>query len=139
MSNFSFIWGFIDKDRKYLSCTDSGAHWVSGARRVDIWYSKASVSSAIKFLIENAYFDVGGKLFQQKIGIPIGMDPAPFLANLFLAYYEIHWVKNLQKEQTMAEQENITTTLDLLMTEVLLMMVGNLKDLITRFIQKSCF
>ena len=42
------------------------------------------------------------------------MDPAPFLANLFLAYYEIHWVKNLQP--TMVEQENITTTLDLLMT-----------------------
>ena len=24
------------------------------------------------------------------------MDPAPFLANLFLVFYEIHWVKNLQ-------------------------------------------
>ena len=26
------------------------------------------------------------------------MDPAPFLANLFLAY-EIHWVKNLQRTE----------------------------------------
>ena len=81
---------FNDKDRKYLCCTDSGAHWVSGARSVDRRYSKDSVSSALKFLIENAYFEVGGKFFQQKIGIPIGLDPAPFLANLFLAYYEIH-------------------------------------------------
>ena len=58
---------------------------------------------------------MGRKLFRQKISIPIGMDPAPFLANLFLAYYEIHWVK-IYKEPTMVEQENITTTLDLLMT-----------------------
>ena len=54
---------FNDKERKYLSCTDSGAHRVSCARRVDRRYSKDSVSSALKFLIENAYFEVGGKLF----------------------------------------------------------------------------
>ena len=28
----------------------------------------------------------------------MGVDPAPFLANLFLAYYEIHWIKKLEKE-----------------------------------------
>ena len=55
------------------------------------------MSSALKFFIENVYFEVGGKLIRQKIGIPIGMDPAPFLANLFLAYYEIHWVKKIQR------------------------------------------
>ena len=58
--------------------------------KMGCWYSKDSVSSALKFLIENAYFEVGGKLFQQKVCIPIGIDPAPFLVNLFVTYYEIH-------------------------------------------------
>ena len=29
----------------------------------------------------------------QVIGIPMGSDPAPFLANLFLAHKEADWVK----------------------------------------------
>ena len=73
------------------------------------------MSSALKFLIEKVYFEVGGKLFRQKIGIPIGIDPAPFLANLFLPIMKFTGSK-IYKELTMAEQENITTTLDLLMT-----------------------
>ena len=27
----------------------------------------------------------------------MGLDPAPFLANLFLAYYEIHFIDELRK------------------------------------------
>ena len=38
------------------------------------------------------------KVFRQVIGIPMGSDPAPFLANLFLYYYESKWVKNLKKD-----------------------------------------
>ena len=32
------------------------------------------------------------KLFRQKIGIPMGTDCAPFLANLFLYSYEYEWI-----------------------------------------------
>ena len=31
------------------------------------------------------------------IGIPMGSDPAPFMANLFLYFYENKWVKSLKK------------------------------------------
>ena len=27
----------------------------------------------------------------------MGLDPAPFLANLYLSYYEIHWVDRLRR------------------------------------------
>ena len=43
---------------------------------------------AVKYLIRNFYFAIGDQVFQQIIGIPTGRDPAPFLANLFLFYYE---------------------------------------------------
>ena len=35
-------------------------------------------------------------LFRQAIGIPMGSDPAPFMANLFLFYYENKFMKNLK-------------------------------------------
>ena len=38
----------------------------------------------LEFIIHNAYFQVGDKIFKQIIGIPMGSDPAPFIANLFL-------------------------------------------------------
>ena len=40
---------------------------------------------------------VGSNIFRQKIGIPMGSDPAPFFANLFLFYYESEWLRNIKK------------------------------------------
>ena len=44
----------------------------------------------IKFLVDNILVGdkVGDKIFRQTIGIPMGTDCAPLLANLFLSYYE---------------------------------------------------
>ena len=41
-----------------------------------------------KFLLENCYILVGDKVFRQRIGIPMGTDCSPFIANLFLYYFE---------------------------------------------------
>ena len=48
-------------------------------------------------LLIQAYIHVGNKVFRQKIGIPIGSDPAPFFANLFLYVYESKFIFNLLK------------------------------------------
>ena len=53
---------------------------------------------AINFLLDNSYFKVGKKIFRQVIGIPMGTDPAPFMANLFLYFYEKNFVLQLKKE-----------------------------------------
>ena len=45
----------------------------------------------------NCYFTIGDKIFQQIIGIPMGSDPAPFFANLFLYFYESKWLRKLQR------------------------------------------
>ena len=48
--------------------------------------------------MDNCYFTCGGQLFRQKIGIPMGSDPAPFMANLFLYHFESKWLKELKKK-----------------------------------------
>ena len=58
---------------------------------------KDLVANAASFLIKNAYFKFGNKLFRQDIGIPMGSDPAPCFANLFLYYYESSWIKSIKK------------------------------------------
>ena len=47
--------------------------------------------------MSNCYFTFGDEVFQQIIGIPMGSDPAPFFANLFLYYYENTWLRKIQK------------------------------------------
>ena len=42
----------------------------------------------IEFLIDNIFVQFGGRLFRQVIGIPIGTNCAPLLADLFLYSYE---------------------------------------------------
>ena len=38
---------------------------------------------------------VGNSLLRQKIGIPLGIEPAPFLANIFLYTYENEYMSEL--------------------------------------------
>ena len=48
--------------------------------------------------MDHCYFTFGDKIFRQVVGIPMGSDPAPFMANLFLYHYESKWIKNLKKD-----------------------------------------
>jgi len=47
--------------------------------------------------VDNIYVTFGDKCFRQVIGIPMGTDCAPFLANLFLYFYEYKWIDKQRK------------------------------------------
>ena len=51
----------------------------------------------VEYLIGNVYVNVGNKVYRQCVGIPMGTDCAPLLANLFLFFYENRYMKNLIK------------------------------------------
>ena len=63
-------------------------------------YSKSSIKKAVSYLIKNCYFKLGDQLFRQNIGIPMGSDPAPAFANLFLFHYESEWLNKIKKTNT---------------------------------------
>ena len=81
-----------------LSLAKYGAQWVSKNNRSGLRFTRSMVKDALEYLMGNCYFTFGDKVFRQVIGIPMGSDPAPFMANLFLYYYESKWVKNLKKD-----------------------------------------
>ena len=51
-------------------------------------YSADNICKMIEFLIDNIFVQFGGRLFHQVIGIPMGTNCAPLLADLFLYSYE---------------------------------------------------
>ena len=51
-----------------------------------------------EFLVDNIYVRLGGQLFQQMAGIPMGTNCAPLLADLFLYSYENEFLNKLIKE-----------------------------------------
>ena len=52
-------------------------------------FTRSSLKLAVKHLICESYFQIGNSLLVQNIGIPIGIDPAPFWANLYLHRHEL--------------------------------------------------
>ena len=49
-------------------------------------------------LVDNMYVRFGGQLFRQMVGIPMGTNCAPLLADLFLYSYENEFQGKLIKE-----------------------------------------
>jgi hypothetical protein len=51
-------------------------------------YSEVKIKNMLEFLIDNIYVVVGGQVFKQSVGIPMGTNCAPVLVDLFLYSYE---------------------------------------------------
>ena len=61
-------------------------------------YTANDICKMIEFLVDNIYVGFGGQLFQQMVGIPIGTNCAPLLADVFLYSYENEFLDKLIKE-----------------------------------------
>ena len=55
--------------------------------------------SVLDFLIDNIFVSFGATLFQQVVGIPMGTNCTPLLADLFLYSYESEFLQKLVKDK----------------------------------------
>ena len=64
----------------------------------------------LDFLIDNIFVEFGGRIFQQTIGIPMGTNCAPLLADLFLYSYEAEFINGLMQkgEKKLAQSFNFS-------------------------------
>ena len=64
----------------------------------------------LEYLIDKIFVVFGGRIFQQTIGIPMGTNCAPLLADLFLYSYEAEFVQSHLKagKNHLAQQFNFT-------------------------------
>ena len=56
-------------------------------------YTEDTIIAMLNFLIDNIFVVFGGSIFQQTIGIPMGTNCAPLLADLFLYSYEAEFIQ----------------------------------------------
>ena len=83
---------FRGGNKKWIGIKGKHAFW--STNRCSTTFSKADIKLAIKHLISQCYFTVGNSVFIQTIGIPMGIDPAPFWANLYLYKFENRFMKS---------------------------------------------
>ena len=48
-----------------------------------------------KYLIDNSYIYFNGHIYRQVIGIPMGINAGPQIANIYLHVYEYEYIKQL--------------------------------------------
>ena len=79
------------RDCEYIvAYTNGTAYWsdIPSTSSVKHNINKEMLITYVEHLIDNnIYVSIGNKVYRQCIGIPMGIDCAPLLANLFLFYY----------------------------------------------------
>ena len=88
---------FKGNTKTKIGFSEFSTYWTSKGKDKR-FFTKSSLADAINFLIKNCFFTIGNMIFKQDIGIPMGIDPAPFWANLFLYSYESKYIQSLVSE-----------------------------------------
>ena len=71
----------------YLACNDKNAFFTSEQpKRYKLW-SCQKMCDALHYLLDNIFIRFGSKLYRQIVGIPMGTNCAPLVADLFLFCY----------------------------------------------------
>ena len=94
------VFDFYAKDKKYRLGFSNTSLYFTTRGTENRYFTKSSLKDAVSFLIQKCYFTIGNLAFKQDIGIPMGIDPAPFWANLFLYKYEKEFVDKLISEKS---------------------------------------
>ena len=80
---------FAGGNRNLLGFNDYKTFWMK-KKNGKKYFTRNRLKALVDYLITNTYFEVGNLLIRQSIGIPMGIDPAPFWANLYLYFYQVH-------------------------------------------------
>ena len=82
----------------YIACNDKNTFFTSDAvRNYNLWFCQ-KVYEALIFLLDNIYIRFGSKLYRQIVGIPMGTNCTPLVADLFLFCYERYFMLSLSED-----------------------------------------
>ena len=90
-------WCF-DREGKTFLCTSETKGFFSAVdyNSYKSW-TRSELCKALSFLLDNIFVRFGDTLYRQVVGIPMGTNCAPLVADLFLYTYEKDFMQNLQK------------------------------------------
>ena len=103
----SVVRGLVCRNQDILSMKDFFTS--SDQSRYTLW-SCQNICDALSYLLDNIYMRFGIKLYRQIVGIPMGSNCAPLVADLFLYYYERDFVKTLYQDNQADDIEAFNST-----------------------------
>ena len=71
-------------------------------------FTKDEYSDCLNFLITNSYIIFKGVIFRQIIGIPMGTNSAPHMANIYLFEYEYRYIQQLKTNNKIHELKRLS-------------------------------
>ena len=83
----------------YLACNDRNAFFTSEKPKKYHAWSCQNVCDALTFLLDNIFIRFGTKLYRQVVGISMGTNCAPLVADLFLFCYERDFMMSLSDDK----------------------------------------
>ena len=97
---------FNTKGKSFIATNNFRTFWTNDRTSARYTYfSCRELCPAIHYLIDNIYVRFGSSVFRQVIGIPMGTNSAPLLADLFLHIFEYDFmVKTVKQDITKAIQ-----------------------------------
>ena len=78
-----------------MACNDKNAFFTSEQRKLYKLWSCQKMCDALHYLLDNIFIRFGSKLYEQIVGIPMGTNCAPLVADLFLFCYERDFMLSL--------------------------------------------
>ena len=106
----SFLHKNGNRRYKYLVLGREGPYFVKEHSDLNNKYIEEDIIKMLEFLVNNIFVVFAGKVFQQIIGIPMGTNCAPLLADIFLYSYEAEFIQSLLSagKKRLASQFNFT-------------------------------
>ena len=87
---------FKRKGKKFISPTNKNAYFTNKSNNVG--FSIEQLIECVNYVIDNSYIIFNKKIYQQVVGIPMGTNCAPHLANIFLHMYEMNFINSLNDD-----------------------------------------
>jgi hypothetical protein len=84
-------------NKQFIKINKSSATWSNRKTKLGRYINCNTLLTMIYWLIDNTFVIIGDQVFKQVIGIPMGTDCAPYLANLFLYSYEFEFMNSTLK------------------------------------------
>ena len=108
----SFLHKNGNRRYKYLVLGREGPYFVKEHSDAKNKYTEEDIIKMLQFLVDNIFVVFAGKVFQQIVGIPMGTNCAPLLADIFLYSYEAEFIQSLLSagKKRLASQFNFTYT-----------------------------
>ena len=73
--------------------------WSDEQREGEVVVEAGGLADLVDFLMGSLVVVYGKQVFRQQVGVPMGTDCAPFLANLYLFVLEYKWVTGLEQTE----------------------------------------